>query len=167
MYTPFENLPAHARVWIYQADRKMSAAEEATVSFSMKSFCEQWVAHGQPLQTSFKIEYGQFLIVAVDEGFNNASGCSIDGSVRMLKGFQTQLNLNFLDPSKIAFFIDGEISLFPRTELKALFASGKLTNATLTFNNLVATKADFENQWEIVVEKSWMVKYLPNPTLIG
>jgi hypothetical protein len=167
MYTPFENLPNHTRVWIYQADRKMTANEEAEVSSSMKSFCEQWAAHGQPLQTSFKIEHNQFLIVAVDEGFNNASGCSIDGSVRMLKGFQTELNLNFLDPSKIAFCVDAEINLFPRTELKALFASGKLNNSTLTFNNLVATKADFENQWKIAVEKSWMVKYLPNPALIG
>jgi hypothetical protein len=166
MYIAFENLPTQARVWIYQADRKMSAGEEAKVNSSMKSFCEQWVAHGQPLQTSFKIEHNQFLIVAVDEGFNNASGCSIDGSVRMLKGFQIELGLNFLDPSKIAFLIDDEISLFPRTELKALFASGKLTNATLTFNNLVATKADFESQWKIVAEKSWMVKYLPSPTLI-
>jgi hypothetical protein len=165
MYTLFENLPSHARVWVYQADRKMSVNEEAHVSSSMKSFCEQWEAHGQPLQTSFKIEHNQFLIVAVDEGFNNASGCSIDGSVRMLKGFQTELSLNFLDPSKIAFLIEGEIRLFPRTELKTLFASGKLNNSTLTFNNLVATKADFENQWKIAVEKSWMAKYLPSPAL--
>lgn len=167
MHIPFEQIPAHARVWVYQANRKMYASEEAKVSSSMKSFCEQWVAHGQPLQTSFKIEHNQFLIVAVDEGFNNASGCSIDGSVRMLKGFRTELNLNFLDPSKIAFLIDDEISLVSRTELKALFASDKLSNSTHTFNNLVATKADFESQWKITVEKSWMVKYLPNPTLIG
>jgi hypothetical protein len=166
MYTPFETLPTHSRVWVYQADRKMSASEEAEVSSSMKSFCEQWVAHGQLLQTSFKIEHNQFLIVAVDEGFNDASGCSIDGSVRVLKGFQTELNLNFLDSSKIAFLIDGEICLFPRTELKALFASGKLNNSTPTFNNLVATKADFEKQWKITTEKSWMAKYLPNPALI-
>ncbi len=166
MYIPFENLPTHARVWVYQADRKMFASEEEAVSAAMKSFCEQWVAHGQPLQTSFKIEFNQFLIVAVDEGFNNASGCSIDGSVRMLKGFQVKLNLHFLDPSKIAFLIESKICLFSRTELKALFAKGQLTNATPTFNNLVATKADFENQWKIATEKSWMAKYLPNPALI-
>ncbi len=166
MYTPFETLPSHARVWIYQADRKMSVNEEAKVSSSMKSFCGQWEAHGQPLQTSFKIEYNQFLIVAVDEGFNNASGCSIDGSVRMLKSFQAELNLNFLDFSKIAFLINDEVSLFSRTEIKALFANGKLKSTTLTFNNLVATRANFESQWKIAVEKSWMVKYLPNPALI-
>jgi hypothetical protein len=167
MYTPFESLPTHARVWVYQADRKMSASTENKVSSSMKSFCEQWVAHGQPLHTSFRIEHNQFLIIAVDEGFNSASGCSIDGSVRLLKAFQNELNLNFLDPAKIAFLIEGEICLFPRTELKALFGSGKLTGSTLTFNNLVATKADFESHWKIVIEKSWMMKYLPNPALIN
>jgi hypothetical protein len=166
MYTPFENLPSHTRVWVYQADRKMSASEEAEISSVMKSFCEQWVAHGQPLQTSFKIEFNQFLIVGVDEGFNNASGCSIDGSVRILKGFQSDLNINFLDPSRIAFLVGGEIKLFSRTELKSLFGSGKVTASTTTFNNLVATKADFERQWKIATEKSWMAKYLPNPALI-
>jgi hypothetical protein len=166
MYTPFETLPTHSRVWVYQADRKMSASEEAEVSSSMKLFCEQWVAHGQPLQTSFKIEHNQFLIVAVDEGFNNASGCSIDGSVRMLKGLQADLNINFLDSSRIAFLVGAEIELFSRTELKSLFESGKLMASTITFNNLVATKADFERQWKITTEKSWMAKYLPNPALI-
>ncbi len=29
MYIPFEEMPAHARVWIYQASRALSATEEA------------------------------------------------------------------------------------------------------------------------------------------
>jgi hypothetical protein len=166
MYSPFEKLPAHARVWIYQADRKLSDNEVDVVSVSMKDFCEQWVAHGQPLMTSFKIEHNQFLVVGVDEGFNNASGCSIDGSVRVLKGLQAELNINFLNSSRIAFLLDGEIQLFSRPELKDLFAGGKVNGSTTTLNNLVATKADFERQWKIAVEKSWLVKYLPNPALI-
>jgi hypothetical protein len=42
-----------------------------------------------------------------------------------------------------------------------------VNGSTTTFNNLVATKADFERQWKIAVEKSWLVKYLPNPALIN
>jgi hypothetical protein len=166
MYSSFEKLPAHSRIWIYQADRKLTASEVNTVSIVMKDFCEQWAAHGQPLMTSFKIEHDQFLVVGVDEGFNNASGCSIDGSVRVLKGFQAELNINFLDSSRIAFLLGDEIQLFSRTELKDLFAQGRVDGSTITFNNLVATKADFERQWKILVEKSWLIKYLPNPALI-
>jgi hypothetical protein len=165
MYIPFESLPGHARIWVYQAGQKMSGAEAEKVRSTQLAFCEQWEAHGQPLKTSFKIEYDQFLVIGVDEGFHNASGCSIDGSVRILKAYQADLGINFLDSSLIAFSMNDGIHLFPRTELKGLFERGQIDAATLTFNKLVATKSDFETLWEIPVEKSWMVKYLPKTTL--
>jgi len=165
MYVPFETLPEHARIWVYQASRKLSDTEEEKVRNAQQAFCEQWEVHGLALHSSFKIEYNQFLILCVDEGVHSASGCSIDGSVRILKSYQAELGINFLDPSQVAFMINGEVKLFPRLEVKRLFESGQLNAATLTFNNLVATKMDFEKQWKIPVEKSWMVKYLPKTAL--
>lgn len=165
MIIPFNELPLHARIWVYQCNRQLTTEETTEVSAVFKSFCEQWEAHGQPLKTSFQIVLNQFLVVSVDEGFNNASGCSIDGSVRILKNFQAK-GINFLDPSKIAFLVNDQVALYSRLELKSVFASGVLSASTTTFNNLVSSKAEFENNWEIAVEKSWMVKYLPTSTLI-
>lgn len=165
MYILFESLPGHARIWVYLATQKLSDSEVEKVRTAQLAFCEQWEAHGQPLKTSFKIEYNQFLVVSVDEGFNNASGCSIDGSVRILKDFFTELGINFLDPSQIAFLMNDEIHLYSRTELKSLFERGKINATTLTFNNLVVTKSDFEINWKIPVDKSWLVKYLPKTSL--
>ncbi|NOS94190.1 MAG: hypothetical protein HOP30_19915, partial [Cyclobacteriaceae bacterium] len=152
-------------IWAYQADRKLTEQESELVSAQYKSFCEGWEAHGQPLKTSFHLLLNQFLILAVDEGVHHASGCSIDGSVRLLKNLQNQ-RINFLDASKIAFLINDEVKLFSRLELKPLFASGYLSSQTITFNNLVATKGDWETIWRIPVEKSWMAKYLVNHTLV-
>jgi hypothetical protein len=165
MYVPFELLPDHARVWVYQASRRLTDAEVEKVRSNQQVFCEQWEAHGQALHSSFKIEHNQFLVVGVDEGVHSASGCSIDGSVRILKGYHSELGVNFLDPSQVAFLLNSEVKLFPRLELKSLFESGQLNGATRTFNNLVATKAEFEKHWEIPVEKSWLVKYLPKSSL--
>lgn len=165
MFFPFETLPSHARIWVYQADRKLTEDEGKRVSADYKAFCEGWEAHGQPLKTSFQLLHNQFLILAVDEGVHQASGCSIDGSVRVLKNLQNQ-GINFLDASKIAFLLNEDVKLFNRLELKALFTSGFLAPQTITFNNLVATKGDWETQWKIPVEKSWMAKYLANHTLV-
>ncbi len=165
MFFSFDTLPQHARIWVYQADRKLSDEEVKLVSADFQAFCVGWEAHGQPLKTSFQLLFKQFLILAVDEGVHHASGCSIDGSVRVLKNLQNQ-GINFLDASKIAFLINEEIKLFGRLELKPLFASGFLTPQTITFNNLVATKGEWETQWRIPVEKSWMAKYLANHTLV-
>lgn len=165
MFFPFDTLPPHARIWVYQANRKLTEQEAEMVSAHFQAFCQSWEAHGQPLKTSFQLLLDQFLILAVDEGVHHASGCSIDGSVRILKNLQAH-GINFLDASKIAFLNDGQIKLYSRLELKSLFASGTLSGQSITFNNLVSTKAELDTQWKIAVEKSWMAKYLANHTLV-
>ena len=166
MFIPFDTLPSNARLWIYQSDRSLTTDEEKLLSTELEEFCEQWKAHGQPLKTSFKIEHHHFVILAVDENYNDASGCSIDGSVRILKQLHEKSGINFLDRSRVAFLSDNEIKTFALPELKNLFSSGRLTATTHTFNNLVATKSDFDKGWLTTVEKSWLVKYLPKPAVV-
>ena len=165
MLVEFDLLPSNARLWIYQADKKLSSAQMEAASNALRSFCDQWEAHAQPLRTSFKILHEQFLVLLVDQNFSNASGCSIDGSVRVLKELKEQFGIDFLDRSKVAFQMDNEVKLYPVNDLKHLFASGKLIPATPTFNNLVSTKLELEQNWLIPAEKSWLAKFLPKSTV--
>jgi hypothetical protein len=165
MFIPFEKLPPHSRVWIYQSDRPFSVEEEKIISNSLMSFCSQWEAHGNPLQTSFKIEYHQFVILVVDESSAGASGCSIDGSVRVLKELGNHLNIDFFDRSLVAFLENEKVQSYSLSQLKSLFQSGELTPASQAFNNLVASKAEWEINWKTSVQKSWLTKYLPKDTL--
>jgi len=165
MFIPFEKLPPYSRIWIYQADRPFSHEEEKVISNSLLSFCTQWEAHGNPLQTSFKIEYHQFVILTVDESSAGASGCSIDGSVRILKELGNRLVIDFFDRGRVAFLENHNINTYSLPQLKSLFESGELTSASQTFNNLVANKAEWETSWKTSVQKSWLTKYLPKDTL--
>ena len=165
MFVPFEKLPPYSRIWIYQANRPFSSDEEKIISNSLMNFCSQWEAHGNPLQTSFKIEYHQFVILVVDESSAGASGCSIDGSVRVLKELGNQLNIDFFDRSRVAFLESEKVRSYSLVQLKSLFQSGDLTSASQTFNNLVANKSEWETNWKTSVQKSWLTKYLPKDTL--
>ena len=78
MFVPFETLPIHTRVWVYQANRKISSSEKNIISTVLTSFTQEWQVHGQPMKASFHLYYDQFIVLAADEGFNAASGCSID-----------------------------------------------------------------------------------------
>lgn len=161
MFVPFDTLPASARIWIYKADRKFSKEEENMITAEAHLFCEQWTAHGNPLKTSFTIEDQLFLILSVDESEAGASGCSIDGSVRMLKHLQRELSINFLDRTTIPFLIENEVRLIPVNQLKESFGSGVLSATTLSFNTLIGHKAELENEWKIPAGKTWLSKYLP------
>lgn len=165
MFAPFDALPETAKVWIYQANRKFALEEEKIASHALENLCKEWLAHGEPLRTSYKIEYHQFIILAVDEGFNNASGCSIDGSVRVLKELQSRLGVDFFDRTNVAFLIDDDIRSYPLSEIRSLFSSSKLLPKTTTFNNFVTTKSDFERNWKTPAEKTWLIKYLPKTAL--
>lgn len=165
MLVPFNKLPSHSRVWIYQSNRPFTADEEKIITSAVADFCTQWSTHGNPLTTSFKVELSYFIILAVDENTAGASGCSIDGSVRILQQLGTQLNIDFLSRSNVAFLIEGDIKLYALHELPTLFKSGTLTPQSITFNNLTPDKLSFEKDWKTVAEKTWLTKYLTKTTL--
>lgn len=160
MYKPFEEMPPDARLWIYQSNRRFSSHERAVVETHLKNLCEEWSAHGAPLKTSFRIEFDQFIILAVDERPAGASGCSIDSSVRTLKALQQTAGLDFFDRQQVAFR-EKEVKLYPVSQLPMLFESGVLSGDSITFNNALTTKSDWEKNWKIPARESWLVRYLP------
>jgi hypothetical protein len=159
MYINFDEMAPQSRIWIYQADRKFSAEEINALEEGLKNFMGQWAAHGKDLKSSGKIFHQQFLVIAVDESFTQASGCSIDASVAFVKQAEHQLNVNFFDRTKVAFLINDEIYLEPLNQIKERVAQGNITQDTLTFNNLVADKATFEKEWVIAAKDSWLSRY--------
>src|SRR3954471_14253672 len=102
MYVPFESLSDNSRVWIYQANRRMSASEASSLDKLLQQFCGNWNAHGEPLKTSFRIEHDQFVVLCADEDYHAPSGCSIDSSVRILKEFQASAGVDFFDRTLVA-----------------------------------------------------------------
>jgi hypothetical protein len=165
MYVPFDQLPDHSRIWIYQSNRTLTPQEKQQASTALRSFCENWTAHQQMLKTSFSIEHDQFIILATDEDYHQPSGCSIDSSVRALKELQASLGLDLFDRTKVAFLVDGRVVTHPLPRLKAIFEAGELGSDTLTFDNLVPSRGDLARRWKVAVEKTWLVKYLPNSAL--
>jgi hypothetical protein len=161
MFVSFEELHAQTRVWIYQGDRSFTQEEEGLISHSLTSFCEQWAAHGHALKTSFKIEHSQFIVLAADESFSLPSGCSIDSSVHIIKTLEEKTGINFFDRSLIAFWIGGNTKLFPLAKLKEEFTAGTLTAESFAFNNLVATKSEWQKGWLTPAKNTWLARYLP------
>jgi hypothetical protein len=160
MYVPFNEMHPESRLWIYQSAKRLTEDQVKTISEKLKTFCESWAAHGQPLRTSFDIRYNHFIILLADENHYGASGCSIDGSVRTIKQIDSDYDLDLLNRSLVAFLIDDHVSIFPLTKLKEKSVSGTLKPDTLTFYNLVETKRQLETGWLMPAGNSWLKRYL-------
>lgn len=155
----FEQLPYTSRIWIYQCNRALLPKEEVKILEEANHFTRTWSAHGNELQAGAVIFYNQFLILSVNEEENGASGCSIDKSLKFIQDLESKYKINWLDRSKLAFYIDNEVYLYPLSELKFKIDSGTITKDTLIFNNLVDKKGDLEHKWIIPAKDSWINKY--------
>ncbi|RPE00060.1 ABC transporter ATPase [Aureibaculum marinum] len=160
MYVPFDTLADTSRVWVYQADRTMSKQEVEQISDYLKNFVNNWKRHGDDLTASFKIEYNQFIILAVDENENEVSGCSIDSSVHTIKEIEKTFDVDLLDKMKVSFKDGTNINTVSLNDFKKYASMNKINANTTVFNNMVNSKADLMSNWEIEAGKSWHAKFL-------
>ncbi|HEY3402008.1 MAG TPA: hypothetical protein VGK59_01395 [Ohtaekwangia sp.] len=163
MFVPFNSLPGSARVWIYQSDRVITFEEEKILSDRLKAFCQQWMVHGEPMDTSFEIRYNRFVILAAND---QASGCSIDSSVRILKEGGAAITTDFFNRNLVAFLTGDGVKLIALSALKNAYASGEWNESTMTFNNLIDTKASLETGWLVEAQSSWLKRYLPHQPVV-
>jgi hypothetical protein len=163
MFVPFSSLPPQARIWIYQSDKKFTEPERHTISAYLKAFTEQWKVHGQPMEASFDIRYDQFVIIAAND---QASGCSIDSSVRTMKEIGELVHADFFNRTLIAFEDGEDVTLLPLSGLKQESEKGNWHGASRTFNNLLNTKEELENKWIVPAGTTWLSRYLPHNSVV-
>jgi hypothetical protein len=146
---------------VYQANRDLSAEETDFMAEALRTFCETWQAHRQDLATSGLVLYDRFVVLAVDERYNAASGCSIDSSVHFIQELEQRFQLSFFDRTQVAFWQDEKINTVKLPEIKAKVEAGVITEETLIFNNLIQNIVEFNTNWQIPAKESWMVRYFP------
>jgi hypothetical protein len=160
MFTAYTNLPNDARLWIYQSNREFTEKEVAYIAIKSEDFINQWTRHGDDLKGSFMIKYNHFLVLAVDETFNTVSGCSIDSSVRFIKELEKELNLDLMDKMNVTYYNGDFIAHKSLIDFKKMAKDRSVTGNTVVFNNLVTTKAEYENYWEVPASESWHGQFM-------
>lgn len=149
MHINFNEISQTARVWVYQANRQLTDSEAITVKKYLEPAINQWAAHGASLLASATVLHNRFVVIALDENQNAASGCSIDTSTRWLKELGDVINIDFFDRSQ-AYFDGVEIKTFSVFQSKKAVESELISPETIIFNNnTLATLSDLSNLWQI------------------
>ncbi len=160
MFVDFNSLPDTSRVWIYQADREFTQDEVEQISEKLNVFVANWKRHGDDLKTSFQIKYNQFIVLGVDENYNDVSGCSIDASVHIIKELQKEFEVDLLNKMIVSFKDGDNVNTVSLKDFKTYVKLEKINADTVVFNNMITSKGDFETAWEVEASKSWHAKFL-------
>ena len=158
MWMPFNEMPAHARVWIYQANRPLSAAEKQTIQSHLETRIRSWSSHGNSLTGSSQLLHDRFVVIAADQERQAPSGCSIDQSVGWLRELGNELDVDFFDRS-VAFLREGRMESVPLNVLKKHVEIGTIDPQTVVFNHAIGSKAQLGTSWQTVAKDSWLARY--------
>lgn len=160
MFIPFNELPDTSRVWIYQANRSFTEKEAEEISGKMEQFISAWTAHGANLNASFEIKYRRFIIIALDQKLNAATGCSIDASVNFIQQLEKDYNVDLLDKMNVSYKQGEHIAYKNLVDFRKMAKEKAVSPNTIVFNNLVNTKAEYLDEWEVPASESWHNRFL-------
>ena len=159
MYVPFENLPEDSKIWIYQSNRKFSDDEITEIESDLKIFIENWSAHGTTLEASYIIKYNRFIILAVNQETQQATGCSIDSSVAFIQNLEQKYQVILLDKMNVTFKNGDHIAHKSLIDFKRMAKEKAVTVNTIVFNNLVNSIEEFNDNWEVPAAESWHSRF--------
>jgi hypothetical protein len=159
MYIPFENLPEDSKIWIYQSNRKFSDDEMADIEKDLVAFLENWAAHGTGLEASCLLKYNRFIVIAVNQEVQQATGCSIDASVAFIQGLEQKYQVELLDKMNVTFKNGEHIAHKSLIDFKRMAKEKAVTASTIVFNNLVNTIEEFNENWEVPAGESWHSRF--------
>lgn len=160
MLADFNTLPDSSRVWIYQANRSFSDQELSEIKTDLITFLENWTAHGNNLKAGFEIKYNRFLVIALDQSGQSATGCSIDASVHFIQHLEKKYQVELLDKMNVSFKQGEYIAYKSLLDFKAMAKQKSISKNTIVFNNLVATKGEYEEHWEVPASESWHARFV-------
>ena len=147
----FPELPDSSRVWLYLSNRIFDSTELDYIENVIRDFTQsKWSTHGSKLEASGTILFNQLIILAVDERKLNASGCSIDSSVRMIKELGAELDVDFFNRLYVLVHVQNQLKRIHIHELKN-YSKAQLINP------LVTTLGEIRKDFLVEVSKSSLV----------
>lgn len=155
----FKTLSENSRIWIYQSNRSLTQQEKESISKLIEDFLNNWNSHGVSLNSGFEIKYNRFIVIAQDQNTQSATGCSIDSMVHFIQKLEKKYNISLLDKLNVSYKQGDYIAYKSLKDFKKMVKDGAVSKNTIVFNNLVQTKMEYTNYWEVPAFESWHARF--------
>lgn len=153
-------LSPNSKIWIFQSTRNFNAEEINEIESTLDAFMQEWNAHGAKLTAAYAIPYDRFIVLAVDENVEPASGCSIDSMTRIVKALEEKYNFGLLNRMLVSYKIEDEIFTLPLNEFKQKVKNNEIPEEASVFHNGITKLSEFEESWELPLAESWVKSLL-------
>jgi len=160
MLVDYSSLPKTSKVWIYPSNRKFYDTEIDGIHEKIKTFLESWKTNDDTFRVSYQLLYNRFIVLFADASGSSLLNADIDASVMFILQLQQEYEVELLDKMNVCFKQGEFVQYKELKDFKKLLKNKAVTGKSIVFDNLVTTKEEFENYWEVPISESWYGRFL-------
>lgn len=160
MQVAYNTLSDTSKVWVYPSSRKFYDAEIDELNEKIVSFLDGWKSEEEAFKVSYKLLYNRFIVIFVDDVNATLTISDIDSSVQFILELQQKYNVELIDKMNVCFKQGEYVQYKDLKDFKKLLKNRAVTEKTIVFDNLIQTKEEFENYWEVPILESWYSRFL-------
>ena len=154
MLADFNTLPEEARIWVYASENTLTEDQQSNSLTYIAEHLQGWNAHKAPLKAGVTILENHFIVVALDEGKNVASGCSIDTLQNKIQYLEKDLSISLMNRLNVFCKIDNKIQSVPSFKL------GLIANKDTLFYDLTIQRKEELRNYLKPIKEGWCINYL-------
>ena len=150
----YNTMPDHARIWIYASEKSFTKDQESYILKFISNHLQNWEAHKLPLTAAVTILEHHFIVVALDESKNSASGCSIDTLQKTIQGLEKEISIDLMNRLSVFCKIGQVIQCIPSDKLGDVVKS-----ETLFFDLTIQKKSEIATYLKPIRE-GWCNRFI-------
>jgi hypothetical protein len=154
MLADFHMLPDSSLIWLYASEKALTTDQQNHILTYIAEHLKGWNAHKVPLTAGVTILENHFIVVALDEGKNGASGCSIDTLQKTIQELEKDLSIALMNRLNVFCKIGEIIKVIPSFKL------GVIANEDTLFYDLTIQRKEELSNYLKPIKEGWAKSYL-------
>lgn len=160
MIVDFKKIPNWCKLWVFPSSRKFYPQEIEGLKERIEEFLTNWTNEGQSIECSYQLKYDRFIIISVDNSKINISLKAHDSLTTFILELEKFYDIVLLDKINVCYKQGEFVQYKDLKEFKKMMKNKGVSKKSIVFNNIIITKAELENDWEINIMDSWLGRFL-------
>jgi len=151
MLVDCKNLANEAKVMIYPGGRKFFPNEMPVLREQLDSFCSNL----NGIDLCCKVEYDRFLVFMISE----VTPLDLENQnllVEFVLSLEKSFEISLLDKVNVCFKQGPYVQLKEIPAFKLLIKNKGISKKTVVFDNMINTKLEYDDSWEVPAGESWL-----------
>jgi len=160
MIVDFKKIPNWCKLWVFPSSRKFYPQEIEGLKERIEEFLNSWTNEGQSLECSYKLKYDRFIIISVDNSEISLSLKAHDTLTAFILELEKLYDVVLLDKINVCYKQGEFVQYKDIKEFKKMMKNKGVSKKTTVFDNMITSKAELKNDWEINIMDSWLGRLL-------